>query len=537
MGRLREWLLGKPVEEARPARTAMAGPANVARGGFEFGIPPSGLNEFTATVGESTQTDRRAFMQQLYESFLACPWAWACVQAVSKTITSGPLVFDWDTDDGEGDQEEPDKPAEVEACERLFKYTNAREDIRQLMRSTIADLLVFGDAFIEVCWMAGVPVALYSLDSPSMYPTADPHGNISGYVQVTDFQQRAEFEPHEVIHISLDSPRSGMFGVSPTQAALLPITSWLFAAATLKETHRKGGPIGLHVDMPQGMAQPEVNRWVHQYMTQNIGPRNLGRPVVTKGGAAVHELGFRKVEELLHTLDQKRDEILSAFGVPPAMVGVIETGHLGAGSGEAQRKTFVVNVCQPLAALVLEKLDFHLVKKGFGIEGWHLKFQDVDMRDSQVIEQIRDMRLRNGSWTLDRYRTEIGEPPVEGGNTPVLVDRQNLVRWRDMDAFSKSLVAKNIKGTDVEMDEPGDEDTPVSLSKSRQQPTPPALAATAGVPPGKPGELGDEEPTDTGGAGESHRRPGRAARSVREDWRATYQRRLREALEQLPDAG
>jgi hypothetical protein len=57
------------------------------------------------------------------------------------------------------------------------------------------------------------------------------------------------------------------------------------------------------------------------------------------------------------------------------------------------------------------------------------------------VEVIRDQRLRNGSWTLNRYRAEIGEPPVDGGDDAVLVDRQNLVLWQDMAAMSKAMVA------------------------------------------------------------------------------------------------
>ncbi|MGH7743291.1 MAG: phage portal protein [Candidatus Dormibacteria bacterium] len=454
------------------------------------------------------------------------------MNAISRTVTAGGLTFDWDSDDGEGDEAQPDKPPEVLACERLFKFTNTREDIRQLMRSVIADLLVFGDAFIEVVWMANVPVALYSLDAPSMNLIADPHGEITQYVQVTEFGQRAEFQPNEVIHISLDSPRSGLFGVAPTQAALLPITAWLFAAATLKETFRKGNPVNLHVDMPQSMAQPEVNRWAAMYMQRNLGPRNIGTPVVTKGGAAVKELATARVDEFLHTLDQKRDEILATYGVPPAEAGVIESGNLGGGTGEAQRKMFLVNTCGPIAALVLEKLDYHLVRRGFGITGWHLKFGEIDMRDSMVIEQIRDLRLRNGAWTLDKYRTEIGEPSVDGGDAAVLVQRQTVIRWRDMDAYSKAEIAGTLKGTSLNIADPGDEETPVSLL---QAPIP-----TAGVPAvdgsgSSPDGVAPEEPLPPAGGpsgdspgGETWHYPGRALRE-------SYQTRLRQALKELPD--
>jgi HK97 family phage portal protein len=521
----------QPVTEA--VTTAMAAPANASRAGFEYGIGPEGLREWSQSVGSATQTDRRSMLQQLYESYLACPWSWAAVNAISRTITAGGLSFDWDTDDGEGDEEQPDKPTEVLACEKLFKFTNKREDIRQLMRSVIADLLVFGDAFIEIVWMAGYPVALYSLDSPSMNLIADPHGDVTSYVQITEFGQRAEFTPNEVIHISLDSPRSGLFGVSPTQAALLPITAWLFAAATLKETFRKGNPTTLHVDHPQSMAEPETNRWLARFMQRNIGPRNIGVPVITRGGATVKELAASKIDEFLHTLDQKRDEILATYGVPPAEATVIESGNLGGGTGESQRKTYLMNTCGPIAALVLEKINYHLVRQGFGIEGWHVKFPEVDMRDSKTIEDIRDMRVRNGSWTLNKYRTEIGEMPVDGGDAAVLVDRQNIVLWRDMGALSTAGVAFKLKGTSLEPGgAPGDEvdpDAPLTLQKSEppEPPPPPVMLHPPGGAPDPDTEPGGPSGDEPGG--ESTDR-GRALRE-------SYRTRLARALRELPRAG
>lgn len=514
----------RKTEVAEAVTTAAAAPANASRAGFEYGIGPEGLREWSQSVGSATQTDRRSMLQQLYESFLACPWSWASVNAISRTITAGGLAFDWDTDDGEGDQDQPDKPPEVKACEKLFQFTNKREDIRQLMRSVIADLLVFGDAFIEVVWLAGYPVALYSLDSPSMNLIADPHGEVTSYVQVTEFGQRAEFTPNEVIHISLDSPRSGLFGVSPTQAALLPITAWLFAAATLKETFRKGNPTTIHVDHPQSMSEPETNRWAARYMQRNIGPRNIGVPVVTRGGGQVKELAASKIDEFLHTLDQKRDEILATYGVPPAEATVIESGNLGSGTGEAQRKTFLINTCGPIAALVLEKINYHLVRQGFGIDGWHVKFGEIDMRDSQVIETIRDMRLRNGSWVLNRYRTEIGEPPVDGGDDAVLVDRQNIVLWRDMGNMSTAGIAAKLKGSALEPGgapgDPTDPEAPMTLQKA-EPPTPPTRLIAD--PPADPDADPPVDVEDPGG--ETY--PGRSLREF-------YRGRLTRALRDLP---
>jgi HK97 family phage portal protein len=487
------------------------------RAGFEYGIGPGGLTETNQGIGAATQTDRRSMLGQLYEAYLACPWAWASVNAIARTVTAGGLVTDWDSDDGEGDEEAPDKPAEVQLLERMIGYCNPRENIRQILRSVIVDLLVFGDAYIEVVWVGQQPVALYSLDCPSMLPIADEHGNVTSYVQFTELGQRAEFEPREVIHISLDSPRSSVFGVSPTQAALLPITSWLFAAATSKEIFRKGAPPQIHVDHPASASPAEINRWNSMYQQRNIGPRNIGNPINTKGGATVNELAQSRTMDYLKYLDQKRDEIIAAYGVPPAKAGVIESGNLGGGTGEAQDRTFMVNTCQPIAELVLEALNFALTKNGFGVDGWKLKFRDIDMRDSKTVEDIRDQRLRNGSWTLNRYRTDIGEPAVDGGDAAVLVDRENLVKWSDMDAASKASIASKLKGTALEPAAPED-GKPVTVEKPEPAPVPPQLAAFTGggAPP---------EPDGDGGTDDD---------LPQESARALYRRRLREALAALP---
>lgn len=468
------------------------------RAGFEYGIPPGGLTEYHQGLGQATATDRRTLMRELYDAYTTCPWAWACVNAIARTVTAGGLVTEWNGDDGEGDQDVPEKPENVLALERLFKYCNPKDDVRQLMRKVIIDLLVFGDAFIEVVWLGTLPVALYNLDSPSMLPETDEHGEVTGYVQITDFGQRAEFEPRDVIHIGLDAPRGGPWGVSPTQAALLPITQWLFAAANGKETFRKGMPPGLHVDFPVGMPQTEVNKWFAQYMQQNVGPRNLGRPIGTKGGATVHELQTGRIQDIALFKDQARDEIISCYGVPPSKVTIIESGNLGGGTSDGQDKTYQIDTCDPIAQLVLEKVNFHIVVQAFGIEDWHVKFRDVDYRSSQVIETIRDMRLRNGSWTQNRLRNEIGEPPIEGGDDAVLVDRQNIVLWADIAAMSKAVVAS--KGA-------------------------PAAAAGQGMSNDVPA-LAGQEPQD------EDPQPGTP---VPERWMLHYRSRFREAMRELPE--
>ncbi len=551
-----EWLgfgydLNSEVTEAAGSGTAKVVQGTLPdRRGYEYGIPDGGLDEWN--FGGITGNDRRAVLNQLYEAYRTCPWAWAAVNAIARTITAGGLVTDYTADDEDGDQEIPPKPPAVLGLERLLLWCNEREDIRQLLRGVIIDLLIFGDAYLEVVWLAGIPVALYSLDAPSMYPVADKHGRVSGYVQLTEMQQRAEFEEHEVIHISLDSPRSGVYGISPTEAALLPITTWLFCSATVKETFRKGNPPNIHVDFPQSMDKTEINRWVAQYLARNLGPRNIGTPIPTKGGASVHELKQGSLAEYLTTKDQARDEILATFGVPPAEAGVIETGNIGGGTGESQRKTFLSNTCSPIAELVLEKIVYAIVRQGFGIVDWTLKFAEVDLRDSKTVEEIRDKRVRNGTWTINRARAEVGEPPVDGGDDPAIISGGAAVLVRDLVATSQAAIAAKLRGSALEPDEPKEGEGLV-LIKPEPEPVPDALAPFAGQDGADPADpdavAGDQAADDPAGLnakdGKKVKVKGKGKptevldadlRAVDEAWVMAYRQRRQQALAELSKA-
>jgi hypothetical protein len=411
------------------------------RAGFVPGIPQGGIDEYQQSLGASTGTDRRSLLEELYDVYVSVPWSWTCVQVIARTITAGGLYSDWDADSGEGDKEKPEKPPEVVALDRFYAFCNPTQDIRQLLRNCIADLQVFGDALLEVVWAGPTPVALYNLDICTTFPVADEHGAVSKYVQLTDFGQRAEFEPREVIHISLDAARPGVFGISPTQAMMQPMMAWLWAAATEKEMLRKGLPPNVHVDLAAGLSATETTRWDNQYQSRNLGAKNIGRPTITKGGGKVTELSTGKLADVLAAKDKARDEIVAGYGVPPAQANIIESGNLGGGTGDSQFRSFMINTCGPIGAILLEKLNFHIAVQGFNVRGWQSKFGEVDYRDSVVVEQIRDMRVRNGSWTRNKYATEIGEPRVDGGDDPVLVERQAIIRWEDIGRYSDAEIA------------------------------------------------------------------------------------------------
>lgn len=410
----------------------------VVRKGYETGIPRGGTEATHRLSGDG----RAQKLQTLRDVFKACPWVSIPINVIARTMTAGGVVIVPDADTPEG--KSPTPPPAVERLSRLVRRVNPREDMRQLLRSTAQDMLWADSGWIEVTWLSGEPVALWTLDATTMSVDADEHGMVKGYVQrLPDRREPVLFDPHEVIQITLDSVDGGVYGQSPTDTLMTEIDTWLFAAASLKEMARKGFPPRLHVDQPASMPKKEEENWLKHYLSRVLKALNIGTPVMTKGGATVTELTSVSPVDVMKVKDSCRDTIIAGYGVPPRKCGVKTPGQLGgAGEAESENKTLKYNTVGPIAGLLLEKINYAITQVGFGIQGWHIDLPEVDWQDSEIAEKIRDTRLRNGAWVLNRYRQDIGEPPVEGGDDPVIIDRGNIVFWSDIARYTAAEIAK-----------------------------------------------------------------------------------------------
>lgn len=436
--------VGEVISEAAPTgppvRPGIANAATVNRLGYDSDVPYGGANKLNP--GGDYPDDRRSFMQSLYVSYTGCPWLSAPIDAIARTVTAGGLSIDPTADADDTTAAVPTEPPPgVLALQQLVDFCNPHMDIVQLLRGVVTDLGIYGDSFIEVVWLLGLPVALYPLDPATMTVDADEHGNVFGYDQVLGTRE-ARFEANEVIHISMDAPKGSLYGMGIAQKALLPVTVWLFTAAAVKETMKKGDPPTLHFNFPLEVSGDDVRAWRGQYQVRNLGTQNIGNPITTRGpGVTAQEFKLGALTEYLAIQDNARDTILSVAGVPPSKVGVIESGNLGGGTGTSQDKTFRVNTCGPAASIVLEKLNYALTEQAFGIDGWALNFKELDWRDDAVVEDIRDKRIKNGLWSLNDARADIDLPPVgPEGDAHILALTRVILDWADLAEYSGATV-------------------------------------------------------------------------------------------------
>jgi hypothetical protein len=408
------------------------GAAGIQRVGYEWGGAGAGETNTETLIAKNG--DRKRQLVALAQLYIQCIWVSACVDAAAEAITAGGLeVVPVKSSIADPD---PPRTPQLVRLENLLRFVNRREDAIQLLRKAIVDLLVFGDAYLEVGFLLNEPAAIWSLDAASMIVQTDRHGNLIGYLQVLEDNTRVPFTLEQVIHVSVDAPRGGIYGCPPTQKVEISATAWLWALAALKQMGKDGFVSRIHVDYDSSAQDKEIQRWWQRYLTRNRGVRNMATPVVTKNAKTFTELNRTSSTEILSTLKDLRDQIVSGMHTPPQKVQIVESGNLGGGTGEAQDKTWRGEVVGPIGNLLLEKLNYSIVQQGFGITDWEIRFGQIDYRDSAIVETIRDLRLRNGAWSLNDYERDIQQAETPGGDIHVLVTRQAVLDWENMKNYA-----------------------------------------------------------------------------------------------------
>jgi len=301
-------------------------------------------------------------------------------------------------------------PKNAETLQDFFANANPNDTLLEILDDVARDVYVFGNAFLEVVYGPdGKPRELWNLDATTMRVLADEHGAIMGYVQIPRFattrsqKGRVEFEPREVIHFKLGTKGATLYGLSPLASLILPITVDKFAQVYNRAFFVNGAKIrGAFIMKDATPEQVERNREYMAACAKN--PDMAHSDLVLEGDIEFKQIGVNQKDmEFLELRSFTRGEILAVYGVPPSKVSIIETGNIGAGTGEHQTQTFYEETILPFQMRVAEKITKHIIRQGFGITDWAFQFnrRSIDEKDQA---EIFNIYLQNGVFTPDEVR-------------------------------------------------------------------------------------------------------------------------------------
>jgi len=422
----------------------------------------------------STQTregllDERERKDTYYKVFIGNQVVSGCCNVISKRITSG----GWECVEVEQGKGNPQNKEKIEA---LLRFENLEEDFQQFLRSIAVDILVFGEAYCELVWSAGVVVGLYVIDAISMTTMFDHHGNVIKYVQrMEKSTQTIDFEPEQIIRWWLPDPRAKKKALSPIEHLKDPVYLDQSMITFVEKFFKQGARFGYSVELGEDTTIEDAQRYAKFFKENYTGVQNSHVPPIVHGGGKIVESGKGSVDiDFNKGQDKQRDRVLMVYGVPPAELNIIESGNLGSGKGDAQSKSFTYNTVMPLKEIILEKFNYRVIKKGLGIEDWMVDTRQADYRDDREISEIEDKGIRNGTLTINEARAARGRLPVKGGDEAVIVaSRDILPVIRNAEIADEQRDAAQI---DIETKK-------AQVEKIKNPPPPPVMVAPGQQPP------------------------------------------------------
>jgi len=374
-----------------------------------------------------TEAERK---ETLYSVYVGNTWVSSCVDVISKRFTSGGWHLE-EVEEGKGQE------ANKDILKKFLLDINDDEDFLQFLRGAADDLDIYGEAYAEIILGSdGLPAQLVSIDCITMTYELDEHGNITGYTQTLVKSNRTvKFKPEQIIRWWFPSKRARKVAFSPIEKMVNPTYADKNMVDWVHMFFKKGTRPSTWIKLGDDSDIDDARQYLKFYKENYTGAQNAHTPQIAYGGAEINEYGKGSIDVdfgkgRLFT----REEVLAGYGVPPACIGIIESGNIGSGTGEDQDKALRNNTVDPLKQLILEKLNRRIVVGAFGITDWVVTTKYADYRSDVEISEVQSKRIQNGLSTPNQERIDSGKAPYpETGDTPTIISGREIIPLERLD--------------------------------------------------------------------------------------------------------
>jgi HK97 family phage portal protein len=212
----------------------------------------------------------------------------------------------------------------------LLKRPNPREGGARFLESVYGHLLVSGNAYLEAVAVEGAPRELYALRPDRMRVVPGPNGWPAAYdyavgSQTVRFAQDGQGDGvPPILHLTLFHPTDDHYGLSPMEAAAVPLDIHNAAGAWNKALlDNAARPSGALVFSGHPVTEAQFARLKDELEASYQGAANAGRPLLLEGGLSWQPLSLTpKDMDFIEAKNSAAREIALAFGVPPLLLGL-----------------------------------------------------------------------------------------------------------------------------------------------------------------------------------------------------------------------
>ncbi|ACS39184.1 phage portal protein [Methylorubrum extorquens] len=301
----------------------------------------------------------------------------------------------------------------------LLARPNPREGGMRFLDGIYGHLLVSGNAYIEAVEIDGRPRELFSLRPDRMQVVAGADGWPAAYEYSVGgrrlrYQQTGAVPP--ILHLTLFNPLDDHYGLSPMEAAAVPLdihnAAGAWNKALLDNAARPSGALVFAPSTGAALSDTQFTRLKAELETSYQGSANAGRPLLLDGGLDWRPLSLSPKEmDFVEAKAAAAREIALAFGVPPLLLG-LPGDNTHANYAEANRAFYRQTVI-PLVRRTADSLARWL-EPAFGSARLE---PDLDAVEALATERESLWRRVQGADFLSvaEKREAVGYPPQSPG--------------------------------------------------------------------------------------------------------------------------
>lgn len=335
-------------------------------------------------------------------------WVFVCVNAISKTISGIPLKLRKYNAKGD-DEEIIDSPVLA-----LLNKPNRFQTGRDFFYMVASQLELVGNSYIlkdseynptELMPLmpSGVTIK-YDKNNPSQISYVYRGGN----------GMKAQTYPAEmIIHLKQSNPNNIFKG----KGTLEPIADWIDIDSAATEFNRlffQNGSSPSGVLKTDATDQKALKLAKEGFEMRYGGTLNAHKTAVLPKGADYTALSSPKDMQFAESDVRFRDKILSGFGVPKSVVGIVE--DVNRANAEASLFAFMAFTIDPKMKQIVAYLD-EMLLPSFKLEGHYFTYDNIIPDNEDIILRQNQTGLAGQAYeTINEVRAKMGLKAIDNGD-------------------------------------------------------------------------------------------------------------------------
>ena len=229
----------------------------------------------------------------------------------------------------------------IKSDNKKLKKTIEKELIKKyrfsrLLRQLVYNLVIYGNAFLEIVYKGDTPEELHVLETTEMEIVIDEHGEVQAYIQKHQ-EKSVTFNVDECIHISVDNINTSPWGEVDVKGLYKTVAAKQFLEKFIRELFqfnkfRDSWKLG-------NASEDQIKHFVSNIQ---YGREFTDKEFIIEGDdiERIPGKGFDNLNNLVDLLDYYRQQILTHLRVPPIIAGIPDNANRSNSEVQARRSFF-----------------------------------------------------------------------------------------------------------------------------------------------------------------------------------------------------